>query len=209
MSESFRDVISRELKVTGASDPNTYRCQVVGLKRPLLHILLFANIVGTEADVKWFVQKYPESIVSVDKIGRTALFMCNEMKLVRTLLDAGSDLHHKLSADVRPRTIVGHYWDKGRIDIAYCLLERGADPRETYAYVRVRNYAHTELIEFATTLRKFVKARESCAKAVRCILGLRFRAANNKDMIRLLAYCVWRTRTNFKWTAWTANSSKF
>jgi ankyrin repeat protein len=81
------------------------------------------------------------------------------------------------------------------------LLEHGANWGQAYEYVRslpmymihgqdaIARFAHME------------KCETSCRATTLCLLGPNFRLQFrlSKDVARLLAQCVWRTRLNKKW----------
>jgi len=147
----------------------------------------------------------PQFDVNVrDDIGRTALFYCRSYHVVKALVLAGIDIH-ALAPELNGSqwsaiyfyTRDGYGWE-GQWEIVDYLLQRGASLHHA---VRGYHVFHPVRIGLPRLLRNYVLCSKRCALVSIALLGMRKRThLLPRDMLWLLARCVWNTRRNMDWT---------
>ena len=154
---------------------------------------------GYSIAISWLVEECGANVNVCDDLGETPLYdaiQCWEVQVVRQLLSYGARVDVTNKRNKSPLHYIFDYRDRGMNDqqreIIRLLLDSGAK----LEWVSMECH----LPEWAKTL---ADGRELCRQVCVTVLGLRrYRHSvlntNVKDIICVIAKCVWRTRLNWE-----------
>lgn len=169
---------------------------------PLLHRMA---LWGDARDLRLFIQLHAPRINALDSKGRTALFYCETVRSAKVLLDAGINVHAKapLFAYIGPgefgpysAAMRLHYGSRVYLEVALLLVEHGANPVPVLE--KLKCIPNHKSVPNAQLLETYVARHLRCRGVATALLGVG-RQSFPRDIVRMLAQCVWRTRTQEEW----------